>query len=223
MKLTVIITLTALLLIPAVAHGASTEKIITGYPHIHDADTITIEGKRIRLEGIDAPELKQACESEDRTPYQCGEVSTAALRVKIGTDRVSCNISGRGRYRRYLGICFTNGMEESLNAWLVSQGHAVAYRKYSKKFVPHEEEAMTEGRGIWQGHFISPWEFRKGKREVSRNSNQPVVVKKSGSGICHCSGGRFYERTKKFTSFATIKECLDSGGRPPKNGQGDCK
>ena len=48
------------------------------------------------------------------------------------------------------------------------------------------------------------------------------AVKKSRSGICHCSGGQFYDRTSNFTAFETIDACLASGGREPKRGQGDC-
>ena len=48
------------------------------------------------------------------------------------------------------------------------------------------------------------------------------VVKKSGSGICHCPGGQFYDRTTNFTSFDTIAACLASGGRHPQQGQGNC-
>ena len=47
-------------------------------------------------------------------------------------------------------------------------------------------------------------------------------VKKSASGICHCPGGQFYDRTTNFTEFETIDACLDSGGREPQRGQGDC-
>lgn len=53
-------------------------------------------------------------------------------------------------------------------------------------------------------------------------SESLAVTKKSSSGICHCPGGQFYDRTKKFTPYRSIKECLDSGGRHPKRGQGDC-
>ena len=48
------------------------------------------------------------------------------------------------------------------------------------------------------------------------------IVKKSKSGICHCPGGRFYERTTNFTAFDTIGACLESGGREPNSGQGNC-
>ena len=48
-------------------------------------------------------------------------------------------------------------------------------------------------------------------------------VKRSNSGICHCPGGAYYEKTKNFTPFDTIEECLANGGRHPKRGQGDCE
>jgi hypothetical protein len=42
------------------------------------------------------------------------------------------------------------------------------------------------------------------------------IIKKSSSGICHDKTSKFYEKTKKFKPFKTMKECLDSGGRLPK-------
>lgn len=49
-----------------------------------------------------------------------------------------------------------------------------------------------------------------------------IQVKKSASGICHCPGGTYFERTRNFTAYWSIKDCLASGGRHPKRGQGDC-
>ena len=49
--------------------------------------------------------------------------------------------------------------------------------------------------------------------QIKKDSN---VIKKSSSGICHDNKSKSYEKTKKFKSFKTIKECLDSGGRLPK-------
>ena len=43
-----------------------------------------------------------------------------------------------------------------------------------------------------------------------------AVIKKSKSGICHASSSPHYERTKNFTPFKTLDECLKSGGRLPK-------
>jgi len=43
-----------------------------------------------------------------------------------------------------------------------------------------------------------------------------VVIKKSDNGICHDPSSSSYEKTTKFTSFATMDECVKSGGKPPK-------
>lgn len=48
----------------------------------------------------------------------------------------------------------------------------------------------------------------------SQNGNPPV--KKSNTGICHKEGTLFYKNTKNFTSYDSIDECLNSGGRLPK-------
>jgi hypothetical protein len=42
------------------------------------------------------------------------------------------------------------------------------------------------------------------------------IVKKSESGICHDKSSTSYERTKKFTEFKTVDECVKSGGKLPK-------
>ncbi len=59
-------------------------------------------------------------------------------------------------------------------------------------------------------------------RQDNTNDIVQRIVKKSGSGICHCPGSQFYDRTSNFTAFDTIEACLASGGREPKRGQGLC-
>ncbi|MDA9599629.1 hypothetical protein N9R92_00465 [Candidatus Pelagibacter sp.] len=43
-----------------------------------------------------------------------------------------------------------------------------------------------------------------------------VPVKKSKTNICHKKGSKYYDQTKHFRAFNTIKDCIDSGGRLPK-------
>ena len=43
-----------------------------------------------------------------------------------------------------------------------------------------------------------------------------VPVKKSKTNICHKEGSRYYDQTKHFRAYNTIKECIESGGRLPK-------
>ncbi len=76
---------------------------------------------------------------------------------------MTCEGDERGRYGRLIGFCsFADG--EDLNGWVVRQGHALAYRKYSGKYVEQEDMAKAIRVGIWQGEFIPPWEWRRGKR-----------------------------------------------------------
>ena len=149
--------------------GIADTTIIGGATRVIDADTLDVKGERVRLKGIDAPEGKQFCERASGVLYPCGQAATHALREWIGDGKVVCAIdSQRDRYGRALGVCSVHG--EDLNAWLVSQGHALAYRRYSTRYVEQEEAAQTAGRGVWAGAFVAPWDWRAGERLHARSS-----------------------------------------------------
>ena len=138
---------------------------ISGFAKVVDGDTIKINSKKIRLYGIDAPEKKQKCKKTYLTisfmsftkDYMCGEVSTQKLIKKINKQKLNCNILDVDRYKRFIGECFKRNI--NLNSWMVSNGYAVAYRKYSKKYVSDEINAKNNKLGIWQGKFEMPWDI----------------------------------------------------------------
>ena len=140
---------------------------ISGFAKVVDGDTIKINSKKIRLYGIDAPEKKQKCKKTYLTisfmsftkDYMCGEVSTEKLIKKINKQKLNCNILDVDRYKRLIGECFKRNI--NLNSWMVSNGYAVAYRKYSKKYVSDEINAKNNKLGIWQGKFEMPWDYRR--------------------------------------------------------------
>ena len=140
---------------------------ISGFAKVVDGDTIKINSKKIRLYGIDAPEKKQKCKKTYLTisfmsftkDYMCGEVSTQKLIKKINNQKLNCNIIDVDRYKRLIGECFKRNI--NLNSWMVSNGYAVAYRKYSKKYVSDEINAKNNKLGIWQGKFEMPWDYRR--------------------------------------------------------------
>ena len=143
---------------------------ITGHAEVTDGDTIKINTFKIRLNGIDAPEKKQKCKRpyleifififyED---YSCGQKSTEALIKKINNQKITCKISNVDYFKRLIGECYKRKI--NLNAWLVSNGYAVAFRKYSKKYVSHETLAKQEKKGMWQGKFEMPWDYRKSNK-----------------------------------------------------------
>lgn len=135
---------------------------ITGTASVVDADTLDIHGQRVRLNGVDAPESGQKCKDAAGKFYRCGTVAANELDSWINRNPVTCEITGKDRYGRSLGDCSVRG--ESVQAWLVSHGHALAYRAYSTEHVMAEVKAQADGAGIWAGEFVMPWDWRQGLR-----------------------------------------------------------
>ena len=105
------------------------------------------------------PEKKQKC-IKNLQEYNCGKVATNALIQKIDGRQVICKVQNKlDRYKRYIGICFVEKI--NLNKWLVRNGYAVAYRKYSKNYIDDEEYAKKKKLGMWSGTFIQPEKWRK--------------------------------------------------------------
>ena len=145
-----------------VSNGADTTTI-GGITRVIDGDTLEVVGERVRLKGIDAPEMGQRCRNASGNLYFCGRAAAVALRERIGDGEVVCEIeSQRDRYGRALGECYAGG--EELNGWMVSEGYALAYRRYSMQYAEEEEEAKVGRRGVWAGEFVPPWRWRNGDR-----------------------------------------------------------
>ena len=125
---------------------------------IIDGDTIHINKIRYRLHGIDAPEIKQLCKIKDKK-YNCGVKSKEFLISLVGNQSVKCNQKDIDRYKRIIAECFVR--ETNINKELVRNGWALAYRDYSKDYVPDEEFAQENNLGMWKGTFIQPKKWRK--------------------------------------------------------------
>ena len=136
----------------------SEESQITGTPRVIDGDSLEINEQRIRLYGIDAPELKQNCLINDK-PYSCGITAREALTSLIAKNAVTCLSKGTDLYNRHLSICHVNGT--AINAWMVRNGHALSYRQYSNDFDDEEQIARKEKTGIHQGKYMEPWSWRR--------------------------------------------------------------
>ena len=140
---------------------------IVGFPKVVDGNTIHIKSYKIRLEGIDAPEIKQKCKKpylqimffNFQKDYNCGLVSKKKLTQKIANKPVKCILLGKDRYKRYLAKCLKGTID--LNRWMVRNGYAIAYRKYSKLYIPDENLAKDEKLGLWRGIFVEPEQWRR--------------------------------------------------------------
>lgn len=133
--------------------------VLKGRADTIDGDTLRMGEVRIRLWGIDAPERDQVCRAEG-LEWACGRLATAALRSRA-TD-ISCRAKGRDGYGRVLAVCFDR--DEDVNAWLVSEGWALAYRRFARDYVGQEDAARKARKGMHRGQFIEPWHWRRGER-----------------------------------------------------------
>ena len=130
------------------------ERPIAGKAFAIDGDTLVVDGRRIRLLGLDAPEIGQSCEREGRA-YRCGEEARAAIRAFIAGEPVTCAAQGRDRYGRDLATCRVRA--EDIGAHLVRSGQAVSFGAYGEE----EREAREARRGIWAGPFETPQAWRR--------------------------------------------------------------
>ena len=135
-----------------------TNNIFASHVYVVDGDTIKIGDVKIRFSGIDAPEINQTCVASEGK-VACGKISKDILITKVTNNKISCTDEGKDFYGRVLGECFVNG--ESLSRYLVREGFAFAYRKYSDKFILDEEYAKSNKLGMWSMKFEYPWNFRK--------------------------------------------------------------
>ncbi|EDM71428.1 succinoglycan biosynthesis protein [Roseobacter sp. AzwK-3b] len=135
---------------------------LVGVASVIDADTLEIRGVRIRSHGIDAPESQQLCTNPSGQQWGCGQQAAFALSDRIGRRTVNCAVRDVDRYDRAIAVCTQDNQD--LNRWLVSEGWAVAYRRYSRDYIGAEDQARRAGYNIWAGQFVMPWEWRRGQR-----------------------------------------------------------
>ncbi len=142
---------------------------IAGRPKIIDGDTIEVQGQAIRLYGIDAPELGQACTIKGQA-YDCGMVARTALLDLTAGVAVTCQVlaaePSAGEARP--GRCFAQGYD--LSEGMAYTGWALAQREVSGRYLVFEERAQAAGRGLWKGRFVTPWDWRGGARLAAQGA-----------------------------------------------------
>lgn len=198
-------------------HAARAEQV-HAVPQIVDADTVYAGPTKIRLNGIDAPEMDQVCIDASGKNWSCGIEAREKLQAYANGRPWICHLTGTDIYKRHLGSCTVGG--EDVSRWLVRHGWALAFRRYSTVYVADEDYAREQKRGLWGGAFVAPWEWRHRSsatlvlgavavpiqaqsRLLSPTATvQPPApncaikgnLKSAGQCIYHLAGGRFYDR-----------------------------
>jgi len=115
--------------------------VIAGPGHVVDGDTLDVGHTRIRLEGIDAPEMAQTCQTATGESWDCGRKAAALLRTLAEQRDLACDRTGVDKYRRTLAVCYEDGV--NVNEAMVRAGLAWAFIKYSTEFASVEAEAKA--------------------------------------------------------------------------------
>lgn len=156
------VIIAGLLVALVVGTQTPTSQSLSGVARVSDGDSVRVQNQRVRLIGIDAPELNQNCRRDDEE-WACGRAARSALQTKIADEAITCVGERLDQYRRLLAVCYLG--REDLNAWLVREGWAVSYNDY----VIDEVLAKRDRRGIWASEFEPPhrWRATRGATESS--------------------------------------------------------
>ena len=201
---------------------------IYGLAQAGDGDSLSIGSIRIRLFGIDAPELDQACTRGGQS-WNCGQEAADRLSRLVTGQQVRCIPVSTDQYARVLARCSVMGTD--VNRAMVATGYAVAFRKYSMDYVSAEENAKLSKQGIWAGTFQMPSEVRGNQARPERSSATrtrlaPKAVKnysggcvikgnhsRRGDWIYHLPGMPYYSQTRAEQMFCSEAEAQAAGYR----------
>ena len=213
--------LAAMMLVGAAAQAAD----FTGVARVIDGNTLVIDATKIRLERIDAPETDQVCLNAKAIRWNCGIEARDQLAAHVAAREIKCTSNGIDAYRRTLATCYLAG--EDLNGWMVQQGWALPYFRQSFVYVDAQNEARTQQRGLWQGAFIAPSDWRHRNKTTTimgtlKAANAqaillgPTATANAPSPECTIKGDitrarrRIYHMQNQ-KSYARIK--MDKGGK----------
>ena len=197
----------------SLAHGASGQTFY-GAIRVIDADTIRVADIKVRLHGIDAPEVAQTCELADGRPWFCGKWASDRVRVLYQGALAKCDQLDIDKYGRVVAKCRVDGRD--IGARLVRDGLAEAFRRYSLDYVGAEEVAIGEGMGLWRGRVQAPAAFRAVRYapQPAPDANCAIKGNISANGrIYHLPGQAFYDRTNIRVTRGEHWFCSESEAR----------
>ena len=187
----------------------------SGAIRVIDGDTIVVGKTKVRLHGIDAPELGQPCTDAQGVSWDCGTWVAREVRARWQGQRATCTTRTRDRYGRAVATCHVGQMD--IGRSLVSDGLALAYRKYSMAYDLDEKAAVVAGRGLHGHEMQRPSRYRNAPTPDTTTDRAGCVIKgnisRSGNRIYHVPGQEHYDRTRIRTEYGERWFCSESEAR----------
>ncbi len=126
-----------------------------------DGDTLIFGGKAWRLYGIDAPEYRQVCKDKNDRDWPCGKAARTQLETFVLSGNLVCHPQAEDRYGRMIARCASASTADLAEA-MASAGLAISPAERGRAaYEDAESSARNAKRGIWQGKFDTPAEWRK--------------------------------------------------------------
>lgn len=192
-----------------------------GVVQVIDADTWDVGGQRTRIFGIDAPEQDQTCTQSDGSVWACGVWATDQARKRYQGKEARCDTVDTDRYGRSVARCIID--DQDVGQALVSDGVALAYRRYAMDCDLDEKVAAVTGRGLHVGGFQAPSDYRAARAKETHAANPTCAIKgnvaSDGTRIYHMPGQTHYGRTRISAAkgerwFCSQAQARAAGWRP---------
>ncbi|MEO1207128.1 MAG: thermonuclease family protein [Pseudomonadota bacterium] len=201
---------------------ASSQEPIKGRARVLSGDTLSVDGKTLKLAGVDAPERGQTCKRPGSRRWRCGVSAERALRRLVRRKTVTCVLDGAPVLDRQSAVCKVG--DTDLAAELVRTGHVFAQAGFFAPYTGVEQDAKTEKIGIWRGTPERPDAFRAERwAKALKRAPDGCPIK----GRAHRSRGKIYVvpwsvsydryrvRTRRGDRwFCSEEEALEAGWRP---------
>lgn len=224
-----------LLLATIMIAGGAVAASVTGATRVIDGDSLRVGQTEVRLFGIDAPELSQACTRAGQS-WPCGSAAADQLGRLIAGKQVTCLPVGTDKFGRTLARCSAGSID--VNRVMVASGYALAFRRYSFEYISAEDTAKASKRGMWSGTFELPSNVRNGTDDYTYQPiaepaprERPVAStlrrghqltsdcrikgnhSRKGDRIYHLPGMPYYGQTVPEQLFCTESEARAAGYR----------
>src|SRR3984893_16752957 len=156
-------------LLPAIAEAAD----VVGIAKVREGDHVQIGSARIRLGGIDAPSADQLCLNNSGERWTCGIGARDELIKNAANQSWTCHLrQAADRRGGVIARCEVDG--EDIQKWMVRNGWALSYARFSHDYDDDEKAARDAKAGMWQGGFTARWDWRvRNKKTAILGSAKP--------------------------------------------------